>query len=184
MCRNIIKQIAYSSLLVSQLWASCSAESLQIGTMYAERIQGVGLYLGLEAENIIAHASGYLDATLLISSAYDAQEPIFGGVSVGLRTALDLPLSPYMGVGVYIGQNEKEVLAASDGLDNDGDGFKDDVGENKIDNILMSAVYPELGWRLAVGDSFSLRVMSRYMVSSFVRHHDDWFFGVSLAFSQ
>jgi len=48
----------------------------------------------------------------------------------------------------------------------------------------MSAVYPELGWRLAVGDSFSLRVMSRYMVSSFGRQHDDWFYGVSLAFSQ
>ena len=58
------------------------------------------------------------------------------------------------------------------------------MGENKVDNISMSAVYPELGWRLAVGDSFSLRVMSRYMVSSFGRQHDDWFYGVSLAFSQ
>ncbi|HNJ86984.1 MAG TPA: hypothetical protein PKU92_10405, partial [Agitococcus sp.] len=61
---------------------------------------------------------------------------------------------------------------------------KDEAGEMRADNTLMSAVYPELGWRIALGDSVTVRLMGRYMVSSFGRQHDDWFYGLSLAFNQ
>ena len=175
------KNIFAMLMLVSSLG---HAESLQVGAMYAENIEGVGLYLGLEAENFVYHASGYIDATLLVSNAYDAEQPFFGGASVGLRTAFDTPLSPYVGIGVYLGQNEKEVSAEHDKKDNDGDGFIDERGEMRVDNTLMSAVYPELGWRIALGDSVTVRLMGRYMVSSFGRQHDDWFYGLSLAFNQ
>ena len=50
------------------------------------------------------------------------------------------------------------------------------------DNLLMTAIYPELGFRLKLGESFSIRMMGRYMVSSFGRQHDDWYYGLSLAF--
>ena len=155
---------------------------VQIGTMYAEKIQGVGLYAGLEAEHLLPNISGYIDATLLISDAYDAEQPVFGGASVGLRTALDVPLSPYVGVGLYLGENEKEVSASHDKIDNDRDGFIDERGEMTTDNLLMTAIYPELGFHLKFGETFSIRMMGRYMVSSFGRQHDDWYYGVSLAF--
>jgi len=171
-----------STVLLANLAHASDSPSFQIGTMYAEKIRGVGLYAGFEAEEIVPNASGYIDATLLISDAYDAEQPVFGGVSVGLRTTLDVPLSPYVGAGLYVGENEKEVSANHDKIDNDRDGFIDEAGEMTTDNLLMTAIYPELGFRLKLGESFSIRMMGRYMVSSFGRQHDDWYYGLSLAF--
>ena len=71
------KNIFAILMLVSSL---SHAESLQVGAMYAENIDGVGLYLGLEGENFLYHASGYIDATLLVSNAYDAEDPFFGEI--------------------------------------------------------------------------------------------------------
>jgi hypothetical protein len=179
-------KLSYRFLLTMMLLANLAhandSPNVQIGTMYAEKIRGVGLYAGFEAENILPNASGYLDATLLISDAYDAERPVFGGVSVGLRTALAVPLSPYVGLGVYVGENEKEVPASHDKIDNDNNGLIDEPGEMRADNLLMTAIYPEVGWRLKLGETFSLRMMGRYMVSSFGRQHDDWYYGLSLAF--
>ncbi len=169
------------SMLFTRAWAGDAAQ-FQFGMMYAEHIRGVGLYAGLETEGVMPNVSGYADATLLASNSYDQEEPVFGGVSVGVRSALPVPLSPYVGVGVYVGENKKLTRADHDQLDNDGNGVVDEYGEMKSDNTLMSAVYPEVGWRLALGSSFTMRMMGRYMVSSFGRPHDDWFYGISLAF--
>ena len=97
-----------SVCLLANMSHAADSPHFQIGTMYAEKIRGVGLYAGFEAEEILPNASGYIDATLLISDAYDAEQPVFGGVSIGLRTALDVPLSPYVGAGLYVGENEKD----------------------------------------------------------------------------
>ena len=67
-------------------------------------------------------------------------------------------------------------------IDDNCDGFIDEAGEMTTDNLLMTAIYPELGFRLKLGESFSIRMMGRYMVSSFGRQHDDWYYGLSLAF--
>jgi opacity protein-like surface antigen len=167
---------------VPKTWASDIGQ-LQFGTMYAQHIEGVGLYAGIEMADVLPYSSAYFDATLLISSAYDAQEPVFGGVSMGLRSAFDVPLSPYVGAGIYLGQNEKEVRADNDNIDNNGNGFKDEVGEMKTDNTAMVAIYPEVGVRLDIAQHVTVRVMGRYMVSSFGRPHDDWFYGLSFAFN-
>lgn len=171
-----------ATCLLANLAHAADSPEFQIGTMYAENIRGVGLYAGFEAENIVPNASGYIDAALLVSDAYDAVAPVFGGVSIGLRTAWDVPLSPYLGAGIYVGENEKEISASKDNIDNDNDGFVDEAGEMTADNQLMTAIYPEVGWRIKFGDTVALRMMGRYLVSSFGRQHDDWFYGVSLAF--
>lgn len=167
---------------------SCSAlaqaeDSLQVGFMYAEKIRGVGLYAGLEKQDLFAQASGYIDLALLVSDAYDAEQPIFGGLSLGLRTTLAETLSPYIGAGVYVGKNEKEVSASQDKIDNNNNGFTDEIEETTLDEQYIAAIYPELGWRLALGESVSIRMLGRYMISSSGREHDDWFYGLSLAFS-
>lgn len=173
-------------LVSTCLWVGVAHASdtpqFQIGTMYADNIRGVGLYAGFEAENLLPYASGYVDAALLISDAYDAKDPVFGGFSVGLRTALPVPLSPYLGAGIYLGENERDILADHDHIDNDHDGFTDEAGETTADYTSMAAIYPEIGWQLKLGGSVSLRMMGRYMVSSFGRSHDDWFYGLSFAF--
>ena len=179
---NFIYRCLFVICLLANMSHAADSPHFQIGTKYAEKIRGVGLYAGFEAEEILPNASGYIDATLLISDAYDAEQPVFGGVSIGLRTALDVPLSPYVGAGLYVGENEKEVSASHDKIDNDRDGFIDERGEVITDNLLMTAIYPELGFHLKFGETFSIRMMGRYMVSSFGRQHDDWYYGVSLAF--
>jgi hypothetical protein len=47
----------------------------------------------------------------------------------------------------------------------------------------MVAIYPEVGVRLDIAQHVTVRVMGRYMVSSFGRPHDDWFYGLSFAFN-
>jgi opacity protein-like surface antigen len=178
----IITTMLIITCLMPKAWAS-DVGQLQFGTMYAQHIQGVGFYAGIEAADVLPYSSAYFDATLLVSSAYDAQEPVFGGVSLGLRSAFDMPLSPYVGAGIYLGQNEKEVRADNDKIDNNGNGFKDEVGEMKTDNTMMAAIYPEIGLSLNVAQRVTVRVMGRYMVSSFGRPHDDWFYGLSFAFN-
>jgi hypothetical protein len=179
---NFIYRCLFVICLLTNFAHADDSPHFQIGTMYAEKIRGVGLYAGFEAEEILPNASGYIDATLLISDAYDAEQPVFGGVSIGLRTALDVPLSPYVGAGLYVGENEKEVSASHDKIDNDRNGFIDETWETTTDNQLMTAIYPEVGFRLQVAETFSIRMMGRYMVSSFGRSHDDWFYGLSFAF--
>lgn len=173
--------VLFPLLLVASATHAADSVQLQLGAMYAEGIQGVGLYAGLEAQDMLPYASGYLDMALLVSNTYDKQDPVFGGVSVGMRTNVPLAFAPYLGAGVYVGQNEFEVPAGHDGIDNDEDGVKDEPGEMATDNHLIAAVYPEAGWQLKLGNSFSLRLLSRYMVSSVGRQHDDWFYGFSFA---
>ncbi|PTQ90771.1 hypothetical protein C8N29_102171 [Agitococcus lubricus] len=157
---------------------------LQLGVLYAEDIQAVGLYAGLEVVDLAPQVAGYLDVSLLVSETYHAEEPVFGGVAVGLRTGFNSPVAPYAGLGVYVGQNSHEHPAQQDKVDNDDDGFTDEIGETTVDNQWMSAIYPELGMRIAWGQQFTLRTMARYMVSSAGRRQDDWFYGISFAFSQ
>lgn len=178
MPRSFLVRVFPLLLIAVAVQADDSAQ-FQFGGMYAQHIRGVGLYAGYEAQG--PYATAYIDGMLLASDTYDVPEPLFGGVSVGLRTSLDVALSPYVGVGLYVGENEYETAAGNDKIDNDEDGIVDEAGESQTNHDLMAAVYPEAGWNLKLGNSFSVRVMSRYMVSSFGRKQDDWFYGLSFA---
>ena len=56
-------RLLFAICLLANLAHASDSPSFQIGTMYAEKIRGVGLYAGFEAEEIVPNASGYIDAT-------------------------------------------------------------------------------------------------------------------------
>ena len=114
-------------------------------------------------------------------SAYLGVDEGFAGLDLGMRLQTPTRIAPFVGVGTFQGGSRGVELAHWDGVDNDGDGFIDEFGEEKstVDNWL-SVVYPELGAHLWIDGNWRLTTYGRYLVTSEGRKHDDWLMGLQL----
>jgi hypothetical protein len=139
--------------------------------------QGVGhgsLYLelgGRAAPNAVGCEMGvseYADdyTTFYFAGSIIAAEHLddfFTGLSVGFRINARSRISPFVGLGAFAGYSESTVGAANDGIDNDGDSYVDEYGEEKtyVDNALAT-IYPEVGINIFLTELMSVIFATKY----------------------
>ena len=144
---------------------------LELGGRAAPNAIGGGIGIQWYTSSTIAAQVGFSFI------ATDALEDYFGGMYMNLR--LDAPgrTSPFVGVGIFSGYSEEYTSASSDGIDNNHDGFVDEVGEEKevLDNILFT-LHPMVGFKLAIGNNTMLTLTSKYHMTSQSRQNDFWMY--------
>lgn len=106
---------------------------------------------------------------------------LHGGIEGGVRGELPGLVSPFVGAGMFLGRWTDDELADSDGIDNDGDGIVDEVGEEEELVDYLAAVYPELGIHLWLTKSIRVTFSTRYYVTSKGRGSDRKMSGLGLA---
>ncbi len=110
-----------------------------------------------------------------------AEKDWFLGGDFGLRLQAPTRLAPFVGVGTFIGGNQRQELAINDHIDNDGDLSVDERGERKSVNDFMASIYPELGMHFWVNSQARLTAGAQYHLTTQGRSDDFWFFGLSLS---
>jgi len=110
-------------------------------------------------------------------------EKIFGGFNIGMRASAPFRVSPYVGIGGFLGWIQKKVPAEDDDKDNDDDGSVDEDGETKTQlDAIMSSINPELGTHFWLGSNFRLTTRAVYNITTQGRNKDFWAFGFVLGF--
>ena len=111
-----------------------------------------------------------------------AEKDWFLGGDFGLRLQAPSRLTPFVGVGTFLGGNKHSVLAEDDHLDNDDDLSVDERGEREDVYSFLASVYPELGVHFWINGKTRLTAGAQYHLTTQGRSNDFWFFGVSLSF--
>lgn len=106
---------------------------------------------------------------------------LHGGIEGGLRGELPGRIAPFLGAGLFLGSWSDDVLADSDGIDNDNDNLIDEPGEEKEVTDYLSAVYPELGVHFWLTESVRVTASTRYYITSKGRGNDRKMTGIGLA---
>lgn len=106
----------------------------------------------------------------------------FAGGDLGLRFQSPSRLAPFVGAGTYLGANWRDVPAANDGIDNDGNGFIDEFGEKDSVSEFIASAYPELGVHFWMNSSTRLTANAQYHFTTEGRSSDFWFIGLSISF--
>jgi hypothetical protein len=124
------------------------------------------------------YVTGRVGLSLLTSEPLD---DVFTGANVGVHVHLPWRVSPFIGVGGFLGYTRERFVADDDNRDNDRDGFVDERGEtrSKVEDVLAS-IYPEAGLLFWFGDGTRLSVSARYNVSTEGRDSDEWLYSVGL----
>jgi hypothetical protein len=102
------------------------------------------------------------------------------GVETRLRITVPAVVSAFVGAGVFAGRWKHTVDAAADGLDNDGDEWTDEPGEEAVLYEYLVAVYPEVGVRIWLGDALYLIGSARYFVTTDGRASDRLMLGAGV----
>ena len=111
-----------------------------------------------------------------------AEKDWFLGGDFGLRLQAPSRLTPFVGVGTFLGGNKHSELAENDHLDNDDDLSVDERGEREDVYNFLASVYPELGVHFWINGKTRLTAGAQYHLTTSGRSNDFWFFGISLAF--
>lgn len=93
-------------------------------------------------------------------SYYANDEFLYQGVTGAFRLSYGGMVSPYVSAGLLAGTAERSVVAEEDGLDNDGDNFIDEPGEEETFRDSNFFLYPEIGvaiYSKKIGLSLSAR---------------------------
>ncbi len=115
--------------------------------------------------------------------ASEHSSDVFGGLSLGMRTrATKYPVMPFVGFGVFSGITKETVSADDDGIDNNGDGEIDEVGEEDeiIDDVLCS-FYPEVGLNVMLSKNSGMMVLAKHHFTSEGAKYKFWMY--SMVFS-
>ena len=109
-------------------------------------------------------------------------DDFFYGIDSGLRLQTPTRLAPFVGVGVFGGLADEDVLADMDGIDNNDDGIIDEQGEesSRVSDSL-AAIYPEVGVNFWWNPSVRLTGYGRYLFTDQDDNADDWQFGFGVA---
>lgn len=113
--------------------------------------------------------------------ANSASDDSFLGVNMGARVQTPSRVAPFAGLGLYGGYSEVTEAADADGIDNDGNGFIDEFGEedSTIDGTL-GAIYPEVGVHFWLVPNMRLTASASYYMTTEGRDHDFWMYGVNV----
>lgn len=85
-------------------------------------------------------------------SYYANDEFLYQGMTASARARAGQAVSAYIGMGMLVGEAEKEVDASHDGVNNDGDQYIDEADETRTLYDANLFVYPEAGLEIFLGD--------------------------------
>jgi len=123
--------------------------------------------------------SGKLALTGQANSGADAA---FLGGTAAVHVSPPTRVAPFVGFGGFLGGSKQTFDASHDGVDNNGDGVTDELGETDSTMRFMSAVYPEAGVHVWLTGSTRLTASASYWLTTEGRDHDFLFYGVGLTF--
>jgi len=119
--------------------------------------------------------------SLLASESFD---DTFTGGNLDLHISFGSRFSPYVGAGIFAGYSRERVSADDDDIDNDGDGFVDERGEEKtVVKDVIASVYPEAGFYIWITDDLKLSFSGKYYVTTEGREDDFWIFSSGFNFT-
>jgi len=105
----------------------------------------------------------------------------FIGPEASVRIQTPTRVAPFVGAGGFIGANRFSQRADGDGVDNDNNGFIDELGEEDEVYKAFVAVYPEAGLHAWLNGTTRLTASGRYYVTEEGRDDDFWFLSVSMS---
>lgn len=150
---------------------------VEIGGNHDPNFGGAGGGLCLYQE----HAAFLAGVSLFGSSSFD---DLFVGANLGVRLHATHPfrsfITPFIGLGGFVGYSEEEQDAADDDIDNDEDGEVDEEGETKtIVKDTLSSIYPEAGLHINLAGEGLLTLSARYNMTSKGRDVDHWIYALA-----
>lgn len=160
-----------------------------------KRHGGMGWYLAAGANPKYEAGGGeiglavnhyWCDARLgLAANVSAAAERLFLGPTAALHFQLPTRIAPFIGLGAFAGYSRSQTPAASNGIDDNGDGLIDEWGETRehFDGVFAS-VFPEVGVHAWLTDSVRLSALASYHITTEGRRHDFWMVGGSVAILQ
>jgi hypothetical protein len=133
---------------------------------------------GVEA-GVFAYPRSWLEARAAGAVlAHESERPLSGGGLIGMRIQPPTRLAPFVGMGGYLGWAGWED-AAMDSVDNDDDGFTDELGEDQ--SVFVAALVPELGMHYWITSRLRLTSSADYRLTTSGRDSDSMYYGLSLA---
>lgn len=114
------------------------------------------------------------------SSSFD---DYFVGFTLGARfhrhNPFESSVTPFIGVGSFLGFTQKEEEAEDDEIDNNMDGDVDEEGETKTSiSDTLASIYPEVGLHIRIPGSGLLTLSARYNVTSKGSELDSWIYAI------
>ena len=102
------------------------------------------------------------------------------GLEARVRLASPTVISPFVGLGAFLGQWPYRDNADRDRIDNDDDGWVDEPNERTTRYDLLFGVYPEAGLRLWLHSRFCVAGHVRRVVTTRGEGSHTWLYGLSL----
>lgn len=109
---------------------------------------------------------------------YEGNSSATVGVTGGARVQVPSRVAPFAGIGAYGGATPYN-LHDGDGIDDDGNGLVDDLGEETNDYVL--AIYPEAGVHFWVTPEWRMTASTSYWVAVTDEVDGFWMWNLSLA---
>ncbi|SCY66133.1 hypothetical protein [Desulfoluna spongiiphila] len=110
-------------------------------------------------------------------------DDFFIGFSLGARFHRKNPfrssVTPFIGLGGFLGFTEEEEEAEDDDTDNDMDGEVDEEGETESSIAdTLATIYPEVGLHINIPGDGILTLSARYNITSKGRDFDSWIYAL------
>jgi len=126
------------------------------------------------------HTAFLAGVSIFGSSSFD---DYFAGFNLGARFHRRNPfkasVTPFVGIGSFLGFTEEEKEADDDEIDNDLDGDVDEEGETESSiSDTLASIYPEVGLHIRIPGDGILTLSARYNVTSKGRELDSWIYAL------
>ena len=153
---------------------------LEMGGSEDPEISGIQGGIGLYDD----HTALLAGISLLGASDYD---DLFVGINMGVRfhpvNPFNSSVTPFIGLGGFVGYSQEEVAADDDDIDNDEDGDVDEEDETKyVVKDTLAAIYPEVGIHFAIIGDGLLTIAARYNVTNKGHEFNHWMYTLGFAF--
>ncbi|BCS95912.1 hypothetical protein DSLASN_15440 [Desulfoluna limicola] len=153
---------------------------IEMGGSEDPKISGIQAGFGLYDDH-----TALLAGLSLLGSA--TNDDLFTGINMGVRfhpvPPFDYPVTPFIGLGGFVGYSWEEANAEDDDIDNDEDGEVDEEGETKTTiKDTLSAIYPEVGLHVDIMGNGLLTLAARYNVTTQGRDFDHWLYTLAFSF--
>jgi hypothetical protein len=167
-------------ILLCSLLAASTLTALDEGLTFSLSVSEEFDALHLEGGTTLYDRHGLssrFGASLFISP----NSKIFGNFDVGARASIPGVLSPFAGIGLFLGEwPSYREDATSDHADNDNDGMIDEPGETRDTYDVLAGVYPEAGLQLNFDNDAFISVHVRYYVTTEGRDSDRVLYGFTI----
>lgn len=125
--------------------------------------------------------TSWLESHLSLSGLFNEGSEGFNlGGRAGVRIQPPSRLAPFVGIGLFAGFNEYDVIADSDGRDNNDNRVVDEAGELAEKSEFLGSLYPEMGVHYWINPNCRLTTSAAYHVTTSGRNYDNWVFSVGI----